>query len=338
MNYELNTATNLGDGLEIAMRLSGTVTGIVRKQFYSRTAIFFVLFALMIPGCTRENDTREVDFTKTIPVARPGDSSSGLPTLKVAVGAMISPKETFVYYRRLLDYMAGKLGRDIELVQRKTYEEVSELIRNGRIDLAFICSGPYATGKKKYGFELLATPEVQGSHFYHSYLIVNKESRFNGLDDLRGKVFAFTDPDSLTGKMVPTFWLNQMNERPESFFHKVIYTYSHDNSILAVSKGLVDGAAVDGLVYEYYQHRNPTLTSATRIVRISEPFGIPPLVASSAVSSDLKERVRGIILSMHEDPDGRQILENLSVDRFIEPEEEWYDSIGRLERAAASRH
>jgi phosphonate transport system substrate-binding protein len=290
----------------------------------------------MLSGCSRDADTRIVDFEKTIPVTRPGEDKIGQPTLKVAVGAMVSPKETFVYYRRLLDYLAGKLGRNIELVQRKTYEEVNELIGKGRIDLAFICSGPYATGKGNYGFDLLATPEVQGSHFYHSYLIVNKDSPVEHLEDLKGRIFAFTDPDSHTGKLVPTYWLAETNERPETFFGKVIYTYSHDNSILAVAKGLVDGAAVDGLIWEFYQHKNPSLSSATWVIRKSEPFGIPPVVASQSLSPDIKEPARKLLLSMHEDPEGKKILQELMIDRFVQPKDEWYDSIRQLEQKLAA--
>jgi phosphonate transport system substrate-binding protein len=254
----------------------------------------------------------------------------------VAVGAMISPKETFVYYRQILDYIGTNLGKNVELVQRKTYGEINELFGKGEIDLAFVCSGPYATGKEKFGFELLATPLVQGSHFYHSYLIVNKDSPFRRLEDLRGRVFAFTDPDSNTGKLVPTFWLAQMGERPENFFGKTVYTYSHDNSILAVARGLVDGATIDGLIWEYYHHNNPTFTSKTRIIRKSEPYGIPPLVASRHFPSALKGSIRRLLLSMHQDPEGQQILSALMIDRFIAPQEEWYDSIRQMKQGLIS--
>jgi phosphonate transport system substrate-binding protein len=291
-----------------------------------------ILIILFLSGCSRESDPRTVDFDKTIPVARPGEGSSNRPSLKVAVGAMISPKETFVYYRQLLDYLASNLDREVQLVQRKTYREVNELIGKGQIDLAFVCSGPYVSGKESYGFELLATPEVQGSHFYHSYLIVNKGSPFQSLEDLRGRVFAFTDPDSLTGKLVPTFWLAEMHERPETFFARVIYTYSHDNSILAVAKGLVDGAAVDGLIWEYYQHKSPSWTSATRVIRKSEPYGIPPVVVSNSLPPELKERLQHLLLSMHEDAAGRNILQELMIDHFLAPQEEWYDTIREVER------
>ncbi|MCG6533810.1 MAG: phosphate/phosphite/phosphonate ABC transporter substrate-binding protein [Syntrophales bacterium LBB04] len=315
----------------------------MKKAFSTRlrtrewSEILLILIVLFLTGCSRESDPKTVDFDKTIPVARPGEGHQDQPALRVAVGAMISPKETFVYYRQLLDYLASKLGMEVQLVQRKTYREVNELIGKGQIDLAFICSGPYVSGKEKYGFELLATPEVQGSHFYHSYLIVNKESQFQSLEDLKGRVFAFTDPESLTGRLVPTFWLAEQNERPETFFSKVIYTYSHDNSILAVAKGLVEGAAVDGFIWEYYQRKNPSRTSTTRVIKKSDPYGNPPVVVSSALSSDLKDRLQQLLLSMHEDPAGRKILQELMIDRFLGPQEEWYMTVRQLESEISVR-
>jgi phosphonate transport system substrate-binding protein len=292
-----------------------------------------LLFAV---GCSGGGDTKVVDFSKTVKVARPGERPSDDHYLRVAVGAMISPKETTFYYRQILDYISSHIGKESELIQRKTYDEINELFGKGEIDLAFICSGPYATSRDKYGFELLATPQVKGSHFYHSYLIVNKDSHFDRLEDLRGRVFAFTDPDSNTGKLVPTYWLAQAGEKPETFFGKTIYTYSHDNSIMAVAKGLVDGAAIDGLIWEYYDYKKPSLTSQTRIIRKSEPYGIPPIVAHRDADPELKNRIRQFLLSMHEDPEGEKILGALMIDRFIEPREEWYQTIRNMKQNVAS--
>ncbi len=290
----------------------------------------------ILSGCGRDSDAVVVDFNKTVAVDRPVSSEPEVPQLRVAVAAIISPKETFAYYRQLLDYIGHKLGSDVQFIQRKTYGEINELLAGGQIDLAFICSGPYVVGREKHGFELLATPEVQNSHFYHSYLIVNKNSEFQNLADLRGHVFAFTDPDSNTGKLVPTFWLSEMNEKPETFFSKTIYTYSHDNAILAVAKGLVDGAAVDGLIWEYYHHKNPVFTSETRIIRRSEPYGIPPLVASKSLPFESKSRIRQALFDMHLDPQGRKIISELMIDRFVNPRDDWYDGIRKINLKLAS--
>ena len=262
--------------------------------------IFAFTISALFSGCSNEPEATYVDFSHRIIVEQPGDQPRDGAYFKVAVGSMISAKETAVNYHQLLDYIAGKLGRKIELVQRKTYGEINELIGEGQIDLAFICSGPYALGKDKYGFEALAMPEVRGSYMYQSYLIVNKDSPFQKLEDLSGKTFAFTDPESNTGKLVPTYWLQQQKKNPEDFFGKVIYTHSHDNSIMAVSMSLVDGAAVHGQIWEYYHRKDPAITAKTRIIKKSEPFGNPPVVASSHLSLETKKRMREILFQMHQ--------------------------------------
>jgi phosphonate transport system substrate-binding protein len=307
-------------------------------QTNKRLSILFLLIAMVAftSGCSGDSDAVVVDFSKTVAVERPVSPKPRSERLRVAVAAIISPKETFVYYRQLLGYIGQKLDREIEFIQRKTYGEINELLGKGQIDLAFICSGPYVDGKQKHGFQLVATPQVQNSHFYHSYLIVNKTSEFQTLEDLRRRVFAFSDPDSNSGKLVPTYWLSKLGERPETFFRKTIYTYSHDNSILAVAKSLVDGAAVDGLIWEYYHRKNPIFTSQTRIIRKSEPYGIPPMVASGAIPVELINKIRGLLFSMHEDPKGQAILNELMIDKFIEPNDRWYDSIRKINLELAS--
>ena len=299
--------------------------------------ITLLLSLAILYGCSDRGEAKVVDLSETIPVERPGEQPPPSDALQVAVASMISPKETFANYRRLLHYIGNRVGKDIELIQRKTYVEINELLGKGEIDLAFTCSGPYALGKEEYHLQLLAAPQVHGSHFYHSYLIVKADSSHQSIEDLRGRVFAFTDPDSNTGKLVPTYWLMQMGERPETFFSEIMYTYSHDNSILAVSRGLVDGAAVHGLIWEYYQSKNPTFTSRTRIIKKSEPYGIPPLVTSSYLSADLRERLGDVLFSMHTDPEGQEVLKELMIDRFVLPRDEWYESIRQMKQAIIAR-
>lgn len=293
------------------------------------------LVALSAGGCSRDPEQATVDFSKTLPVARPTFPSGEADTLRGAVAAMISPRETFIHYRQLLAYVARKSGKSLDFVQRKTYGEINELLGKGEVDIAFICSGPYASAKGRYGFVPLAVPSVQGSTFYQSYLIVNQNSPFHSLDSLKGHSFAFTDPESNSGKLVPTFWLAELNERPETFFSKVIYTYSHDNSILAVARGLVDGATVDGLVWEYFQATNPGFTANTRIIRKSGPYGIPPLVASRQLPAAERERLQQALLTMHQDPEGKKILAGLLIDRFLPLKEEWYETIRSMHHSLA---
>ncbi|MDD3472735.1 MAG: phosphate/phosphite/phosphonate ABC transporter substrate-binding protein [Syntrophaceae bacterium] len=295
---------------------------------------FWLVLALCVTvmGCSDGPERASVDFTKRVSVEKPTQLDSSNDAIHMAIGAMVSPKETLSSYQELVNYLGNTLGRKINIIQRKTYQEINDMLATGEVSMAFVCSGPYVTGKEKHTLELLVAPEVNGSHFYRSYIIVNRDGPEKTLSDLRGKTFAFTDPDSNTGRLSPTSMLHDMGETPETFFGSVIYTYSHDNSIIAVSKGLVSGASVDSLIWDYYSRINPEITSATRIIAKSEEYGIPPFVVSPAMDERTRKMVKNTLLEMHSDPEGSAILEKLMIDRFVEPQDSWYDSIRRITR------
>jgi phosphonate transport system substrate-binding protein len=297
------------------------------------------LLGVLLAGTGCENDTYQTVNLNDVPPdeihmpGMPDQTASTTPKLRVAVAAMISPKQTLIYYEALLQFIGDQTGHEIELLQRKTYAEVNELFPKGMIDLAFVCSGPYANARSIYGFEGLATPVVRGEPYYQSYLIVHKTSRHQSLEDLKGKVFAFTDPDSNTGALVPGYWLLEANQNPTDFFGRITYTYSHDNSILAVARGLVDGAAVDSHKWEYFQAADPFFTERTRVIKKSEKYGSPPLVAAAFLDDRIKAQIQDVVLSMHTSVPGKQILESLMIDRFVAPRPEWYQPIQAMHGA-----
>jgi phosphonate transport system substrate-binding protein len=185
--------------------------------------------------------------------------------------------------------------------------------------------------------ELVAMPVVKGKPVYYSYIIVHKNSTFKSLQDLRGKHFAFTDPKSNSGKLVPEYMLVKMNETPEHFFSKVDYTYGHDKSIRAVAEKLVDGAAVDSLIWEYAALKKPELTSQTRIIVTSDPYGIPPLVVGPGMAPELKKQLAEIMLNVANDPEGKEILAGMMIDRFIAGDDKNYDSIRAMNSWVAAQ-
>ncbi|MBB5143171.1 phosphonate transport system substrate-binding protein [Desulfovibrio intestinalis] len=250
--------------------------------------------------------------------------------LRVAVAPMMSPSDTFASYFRLLQYLGSQLGMELEFVQRKTHAEVRELLHSNSIDMAFICSGPYALDTTDTGQNLLAMPVVQGESTYQSYVIVHASSQAKSLNDLSDKTFAFTDPDSNTGYLNPVFLLRQAGYAPESFFRSTIFTHSHDNSILAVARGLVDAAAVNSLVWDYSEARRPELTGKTKVLVKSGAFAIPPVVTSAGMDDSRRNKIRDILLHMHENPQGRAMLQELRIDRFVVPEDAWYANVRHM--------
>ena len=252
--------------------------------------------------------------------------------IRIAVGSMITPKAGYMYYKQLLDYIGKKVGKPVKFIDRNTYAEVNNDLKTKNIDVAFVCGRPYTDGHDEFGLELLVAPQVNGKTVYHSYIIVRKDGPIKNFKGLQGKTFAFADPMSNTGKLVPTYMLVKMGETPDSFFKRYIYTSAHDRSVEAVASGIVDGAAVDSLIYDYLAHNTPEITSKTKIIEKSPPYGIPPVVVRRGLDPKLKERIRAILLDAHNDPEGQKILRGMIIDKFVETYDGAYDSIREMRR------
>lgn len=288
-----------------------------------------LIVGLVVVSCGRGGEAVPfVDLSVRQPILAVADP--GIRPLRIAVASVLSPEGNIENYADLAAYLGDRLGRPAELVQRRTYAEVNALVATGDVDLAFVCTSAYVAGHDRSEMDLLVVPEVAGERVYHSSIIVPAGSDAVTLDDLRGMVFAFTDPMSHTGRVYPTFALQQLGETPERFFSSTFFTYSHDRAIEAVAGGLAAGAAVDSLVLDHVLARDPTLRERIRVIHASPPFGIPPVVVPSGLPSGLRAELEELLLGLASDPAGPAILAQLGVDRFVLGDDSDYDGVRAL--------
>lgn len=292
---------------------------------------FLLLLMILTVSCSPLPETEvvgSVDLDNLQPLPTP-DGHSAVP-LRIAVAAVISPEGTVQSYSPLLLYLEEKLNRPVELIQRKTYLEVNDLIEHGEVDVAFVCTSAYVEGHDTFGMELLVAPQVNGETVYNSVLIVPTSSKANNMSDMRGKIFAFTDPISLSGRVYPTYLVHELGFTPEEFFASTFFTYSHDEAIRAVASGVADGAAVDSLVYEFAVARDPSLADKVRVIHRSPDFGIPPVVISPFTRPQVKADIQNLLLGMSKDPTAKDALASIGVESFVLIDDGAYDGVREL--------
>lgn len=248
-------------------------------------------------------------------------------TLRAGVASMITPVSAVRYYQQVVEYLGQKLDMQAEMVHRTTYDEIDIMLEEERVDVAFICSSPYVLDHEKFGVELLVAPVVDGKSSYQSKIIVHKDSPVDSLDELEGKSFVFVDPKSNTGRLYPTYLLTKNQTTPETFFSSYMYSYSHNKSVELVAKMKADGAAVDSIVYNYMLATDSPYTAETKVINTSQPFGMPPVVVPPNLPTLLKSALREIFLNMHNDPEGKVILEGMKIEKFIVVPDSNYDAI-----------
>jgi len=294
--------------------------------------------ALLIAACTAyaapaAGPTVRLHDLRPLPPTPPAK----VVPLRVAVAAVISPRGNVESYTPLLDYLGRELNRPVEMVQRRTYMEVNDLLADGQVDVAFVCTSAYVAGQRDFGMQLLVAPQVNGATTYYSNLIVPTGSPAQSMADLRGKVFAFTDPISFSGRVYPTSLVRGLGAEPESFFSRTFFTYNHDNAIRAVADGLADGAAVDSLVYDFAVARDPDLARRVKVIHRSPAFGIPPVVVGPDVRPQLRAELYDLLLGLNQDGEGQEILAALGFDRFVPIEDAAYDSVRALTEDTVAR-
>jgi len=300
-----------------------------------RIAGTFLLAFFLLAGCSQSSNVRQVRLTNVASApAVPADSSPETMPIRVAAASIVSPQETIRSYGLFFNYLEREVGHQIDLVQRKTYEETYDLLRYGTLDMAMVCTYLYVRGHDEIGVDLLAAPQVNGRAQYRSLVIVRADSQIEDFGDLAGKRFAFTDPLSTSGRLYPLSVLRELGVEPGAFFASTTYTYSHDNSIKAVVQGVVDGAAVDSLVFDQWAVKNPELGLSLRVVDHSDWLPSPPMIVSKKVDPHLREAFREALLGMHEDPEGKRILAELGIEQFVLQRDEDYAPVRELARKA----
>lgn len=233
------------------------------------------------------------------------------------------------FLERWRAYLEARLDQPVRFVQRGSYREVLRLVLAGHVEFAWLCGFPY--WRHRDALRLVAVPIYQGAPLYRSYLIRNTHhDAITRFTDLRGKAFAYSDPDSNSGFLYVQHRLREEGVLGEPFFGRSFFTWAHRRVVEAVAVQLAQAGAVDGYVWDVLSRLYPELTGATVILERSPPFGFPPIVATQAADREALARMRGVLLTMHDDRDGAQLLHTLALDGFETGAPALFDGIGRM--------
>jgi phosphonate transport system substrate-binding protein len=252
-------------------------------------------------------------------------SAGASRTLRIGTTAVILEDQVSFLgdWRR---YLEQRLGGKTVFVQRGSYREITALINGDELDFAWVCGYPYVANRSS--MRLLAMPLYRGKALYQSYLIVPSSDRATrGYPDLQGKLFAYSDPNSNSGFLVPQYLMLRAGLDPLRLFRKTFFTYAHRKVVSAVAAGVSDGGAVDGYVWETLALAAPALTGRTRVVSKSPEFGFPPLVARASIGEREFIAMQDVLVGMSADPQGRLLLRRLNLDGFARDDPRNFDGI-----------
>lgn len=241
----------------------------------------------------------------------------------------------------LAQYLTAKLGLTCEFVQDPPWQERERMLDAGQVDMAWICGLPYVHKIDEAGvrIELLVAPVMRGTRYqdkpiYFSDVIVRSDNRLSTFEDLRGKRWAYNEPNSHSGYNLTRFMLARLGEF-DGYFGKVVEAGSHQAALEMLLDGDIDGTALDSTVLEIELEHGPEIGEGIRTIATWGPSPIPAWVIQKSIPVKLKEQIRRSLTEMDSDENGKEVLASLEIKRFARVSDQDYDPIREMARKAS---
>ena len=219
--------------------------------------------------------------------------------------ALLSTESAQEIQRRwapILSQLEKDLGLAIKTVQATDYRGTIEALKFKKAEFGWLGPKAYveATNNNYANVEAIAqVQQANGSLGYRSCLIVHEDSDVFSPEDLAGKTFAFNDPNSTSGYLVPSaFFMLEMGIDPKKYFSKLAFSGSHEASIIAVANKKVEAASTNLPDLAQLVRENKVPRSALRVIWVSKLIPLDPVVVRKDLPASLRSAVQESLASM----------------------------------------
>lgn len=244
------------------------------------------------------------------------------------VGTFLAPN-LMGFYQAIADEIGATFGLSTELVVEVDYESCLADVN----DICFVCSLPYVHFERQGAAPAvpIAAPVLRGARYsgrpiYFSDVIVHSGSGIQTFSDLRGCSWAYNEPLSQSGYGITRYHLCSIGET-NGFFGEIIEAGFHESAIRMVVEGKVDASAIDSQVLAVAMRDDPSLSESIRIIESLGPSSIQPVAVSKRHDEPFRDRVRAVLMDLHNRESFREYLDLAIVDRFVPVGPDDYDDI-----------
>jgi len=244
-------------------------------------------------------------------------------------------------YKLLAAYLTKAVGVPVNVVPTAGYGPVVEAMRAGKVDVATVGPLTYLIAAQKGGVEpLVIRGRANGPATYQSCIFVRNDSPIRTLEDLirdRAKyTFAFVDPASTSGHIIPRAFLESQGVDVEKDFRKMFFSSSHPTSLYTVIGGKVDAAAAMPAMIHTMEGNGKIKPGQVRILWESSEIPASPVVVRIALPADLKNKLRQAYFDMPKAaPDVVAALQVTTADpdyRYFPATDAMFDGLRKIAR------
>jgi phosphonate transport system substrate-binding protein len=195
-------------------------------------------------------------------------------------------------WQPFIDHLEKVTGRDVQFFAVQSNAAEVEAMRSGRLHIAGFSTGPTPFAVNLAGAVPFAIMGSEDGRFgYTLQVYTRKDSGINSMADLKGKRVAHTSPTSNSGNLAPRALFPDQGIVPDEDY-EVLYSGSHDQSMLGVVAGDYDAAPVASEVVERMAARGLYDPDEVKIIYESKPFPTTSYTYAHNLKPELVEKIK----------------------------------------------
>lgn len=220
-----------------------------------------------------------------------------------------------------------KTGLVVEATVGTDFAAVREAMGVGQAHIGWLNTFNYVLANEKYGVDVGLVTERFGATTYVGQFNVRADSGITTLEDLKGKVMCWVDPNSTSGYIIPRIMLLANGIDPDKDFAQTVESGSHNNSVTAVYNGDCDVGVSYADARSSIEADFPDVKE--KVVVLATTTEIPNDSVSFAKDfpAEMRDQIVNALLEIAGTEEGLAALENLySISGLQKADDTFYDA------------
>jgi phosphonate transport system substrate-binding protein len=236
-------------------------------------------------------------------------------------------------YEPLAVYLSRRLNVNVILSVMPSYEKVLSSFAAKELDAAFLGSMSYILAHTRLGVEAVARPvNLDGTSTYYGIRFVRKDSNIRSIREMKGKRLALVDRNTMAGYLLPLAYFKKGGVDYTTYLEEVYFSGTHEDVVYDVLDRKADIGAAKSTVLMRLATEDDRVKNDLLFLTRTPPVPESCLAVRRDLNENLKEQLRSLLLSMHEDQEGARILREFMARRFIETRDSEFSSVYRFAR------
>jgi phosphonate transport system substrate-binding protein len=266
----------------------------------------------------------------------PGASKAYVPdVLKVSAIPDENPNELLRIYTPFAEYLGRELGTKVKFTPVVDYAATVEGLAARKLDMVWYGGFTSVQAVRRTNGNARRLALRQEDADFKSVFISRPGGPVKGLEDLRGKTFAFGSVSSTSGHLMPRSFLLKAGINPERDMKQVAFSGAHDATALWVESGRVEAGALNFLTWEKMVQRKKVDLAKVNVFWTTPPYVDYCWTVRADLDSGLQDKITAAFLKLsYDNPEHRKLLDLHRTRKYIKADDADWKSVEEAAVAA----